>query len=122
MRIKDFDGVDMILPMSGTKLSRANHRFLRDFEYAFSNQYCRHGCRDCMDRCPHKLPVSTIMRYSYYFAMQGREKESMVKYAGLNGHDASFCLNCDAPCKRGCPYGVSIQANLVNAHSLLTLV
>jgi len=121
MRIKDFDGVDMILPMSGTKLSRANHRFLRDFEYAFSNQYCRHGCRDCMDRCPHKLPVSTIMRYSYYFAMQGREKESMIKYAGLNGHDASFCFNCDAPCKRGCPYGVSIQANLVNAHSLLTV-
>lgn len=121
MRIKDFDGVDMILPMSGTKLSRANHRFLHDFEYAFSSRYCRHGCRDCMDRCPHKLPVSTIMRYSYYFVMQGREKESMIKYAGLNGHDASFCFNCDAPCKRGCPYGVSIQANLVNAHSLLTV-
>ena len=122
MRIKDFDGVDMILPMSGTRLSRSNDRFLRDFKYAFSNQYCRHGCRDCLDRCPHKLPVSTIMRYSYYFTMHGLEKESMVKYAGLDGHDASRCFACDAPCKRSCPYGVSIQANLINAHSLLTRV
>ena len=51
----------------------------------FDDQYCRHGCNSCMQACPHHLPVSTIMRYAYYFEHQGREKEAIIKYKKGNG-------------------------------------
>jgi hypothetical protein len=31
-------------------------------------------------------------------------------------------MTCSAPCLKACPYGVHAQANLLQAHSLLTLV
>ena len=118
----DFDLVDNIIPLSGTKLSQAEMKFLEEYKLVFDNQYCRHGCSACVARCPHHLPVSTIMRYAYYYECQGREKDSMLKYAALSDRDASYCFGCDAPCLDGCPHQLDVQANLVHAHSLLTLV
>jgi predicted aldo/keto reductase-like oxidoreductase len=67
------------------------------------------------------IPVSTIMRYSNYFAGQGREKFAMTKYAALGGRDGSVCMTCTAPCKGACPHGFSIKGNLIRAHNLLTI-
>jgi predicted aldo/keto reductase-like oxidoreductase len=117
----DFDLVDKILAISGKRLAKADHEFLRDYRYAFERQYCRHACDGCAGRCPERLPVSSIMRYAYYFQEQGREKFAMAKYAALGGRDASHCEDCDAPCDEACPFGVSIQGQLRRAHSLLTL-
>jgi predicted aldo/keto reductase-like oxidoreductase len=117
----DFDLIDKIVPLSGTKLSRAEADFLEKYKLAFNNQYCRHACTTCVDKCAHKLPVSTIMRYSYYFETQGREKYAMSKYASLKGQNGALCLDCDAPCNGACPHGVNIQSNLLAAHSILTL-
>jgi predicted aldo/keto reductase-like oxidoreductase len=117
----DFDLFDTYLPLSGTKLSRAEADFLRDYEYAFGGSYCRHACNKCVSRCPQKLPVSTIMRYSYYYARQGRQKYAIGKYAKLGERNASSCIDCKASCRGACPFGVNIQANLLQAHSLLTL-
>ena len=99
----------------------ADVEFLKEYEVAFSDQYCRHGCSRCGGACRHHLPVSTIMRYAYYYAGQGREKYAMSKYAGLKGGDASHCAVCDAPCLKACPYSLDIQKQLLRAHSLLTL-
>lgn len=118
----DIDLVDKIVPISGTKLSRADFRFLEEYSYAFNDQYCRHGCNACITRCPKQIPVSTIMRYAYYFECQHREKYAMGKYADLKGWDASNCAACDTPCNQSCPYGVDVQAQLLRAHSLLTFV
>jgi hypothetical protein len=65
--------------------------------------------------------VGTILRYANYFEFHGRQKLAMQKYKLLTGRDGSLCLDCDGPCARACPYGVSIQASLLHAHSLLTL-
>jgi predicted aldo/keto reductase-like oxidoreductase len=119
--IRDFDDVNTFVPLSGTSLDRAGVELLRDYRLAYSRQYCRHGCVECVGACPYQLPVSTIMRYSYYFHAQGREKHAMQRYAALGDSNASLCLVCDAPCSGACPHGVSVQAHLLKAHSLLRM-
>lgn len=116
----DYELIDKVVPLSGTKLSDAGKQFLEDFQLAYHSQYCRHGCTHCVDVCPHHLPVSSIMRYAYYYVCQGREKEAMLKYASLAGDTAEHCLGCEAPCTKACPYGVSVAANLIQAHALLS--
>lgn len=122
MRLWSFEGWDEYLPLSGTSLDQASTEFLDDFKLAYDDQYCRHGCTACADACPEKLPVSTIMRYSYYFSMQRMEKHAMGKYAALKDRNASVCRTCSAPCADACPHGLNIQAHLRSAHSMLTLV
>ncbi len=117
-----FEDVDMFLGLSGTKLAEAGAMLQRDAKRALGDRYCRHSCRDCAGACPHDMPVSTIMRYAYYFQGQGREKEAMRKYAGLKGNNASLCLGCPAPCDGACPHGVDIQGSLFRADMTLRLV
>lgn len=115
------DIIDKVVPLSGTTMTPVEMDVLREYGQVISSQYCRHGCSTCAESCPHDLPVSTIMRYAYYYECQGREKEAMVKYAGLDDGDASLCMACDASCRDACPYGIDVQANLLEAHSRLTL-
>jgi predicted aldo/keto reductase-like oxidoreductase len=117
--MNDFDLIDFFIPLSGTTLSQAGQRFLKAFQWAYDNQYCRHGCNACAEACPHDVPVSTIMRYAYYFDNQGREREAMRKYASLKGHNVEWCASCDAPCNQACPYKLEVQAQLFQAHMLL---
>jgi len=118
----DFDLVDKVIPLSGTTLSRADHEFLELYKLALNSEYCRHGCSACAKSCPHGLPVNSIMRYAYYFQNQGFEKLAIQKYAGLQTNNALLCADCSAPCEKACPFNLSVQAQLLQAHSLLSLV
>jgi predicted aldo/keto reductase-like oxidoreductase len=118
---RDFDAIDRLLPLSGSKLTRSEVAVLDQYRMACSSRYCRHGCVACAGSCPHSVPVSTVMRYAYYFTEQGREKHAMAKYVRLAGRDGSLCEGCSAPCVGACPYGVNIQAGVLSAHDLLTL-
>jgi ferredoxin len=115
----DFDRVEKTIALSGTGLSLEGLALLRAFEAGPGHDHCRHGCGDCAEACPFGLPVSTIMRYAYYFHLQHREKDAMAKYAALGASNASHCEDCDAPCMDACPHGVRTQANLIQAHRLL---
>ncbi len=117
----DFDLVDKVIPLSGTALSSIEAQMLREFELALSDQYCRHGCNQCAGDCPKAVPVSTIMRYAYYFEGQGREKYAMQKYGHLDTADGSACGVCSAPCTGSCPNNIDVQQQVLRAHSLLTL-
>ena len=120
----DFDKADKSIALSGKNLTSKQAALLRDFGNKLSWSYCRHACNDCSGSCKSSVPVSTIMRYSYYYE-QGYEKLAMEKYAGLkyrNERNAEPCAGCDAPCEANCPYGVMVKNNLLNAHSMLTLV
>jgi predicted aldo/keto reductase-like oxidoreductase len=118
---RDFDTIDRVLALSGTKLARREAAALDRYRVACSSRYCRHGCVDCAGSCPFDVPVSTVMRYAYYFTEQGREKLAMSKYSRLTGLDGTTCTSCSGPCAGACPHGVNIQANLLAAHGLLTL-
>jgi predicted aldo/keto reductase-like oxidoreductase len=121
MSFHDFDTIDRFLSLSGSQIARSDELVLDDYRTAYSDRYCRHGCNECVGACPHSLPVSTIMRYAYYFTEQGREKHAMTKYTKLHGRDGSVCVGCGSPCTEACPFGVNIPANLMMAHHLLTL-
>ncbi|HID38134.1 MAG TPA: hypothetical protein EYP36_01290 [Calditrichaeota bacterium] len=120
--LRSFDLIDLVIPLSGTRLSAKDSEFLHRYGQIFNNSYCRHACNICQSVCPLEIPVSSIMRYTYYALMQGREKEALQKYAGLGNKNADNCLTCDGYCNAACPYGVEAQANLLQAHAVLTLV
>ncbi len=115
-----FEMIDRIIPLSGTKLSAADRKFLDEIKYVYGDQYCRHGCNKCADFCPYGVPVNTIMRYAYYFEMQGSEKLAMEKYHRLGSQKAEYCFSCEGHCESACPYGVNIPIQLMTAHGLLT--
>lgn len=119
--MRDFEQVDRFVALSGARMKIAERRFLNDYRVAHNSLYCRHGCKECLSQCSEHLPVSTIMRYAYYFSGQGREKEAMSKYARLADGNGSTCMSCSAPCTGACPHGLDIRANLITAHSLLTI-
>ena len=121
LRLTDFDTIDRFLRLSGTKMARAQVLALDHYGVAASNLYCRHACTECSGTCPQAVPVSTVMRYAYYFTEQAREKHAMSKYRGLGYGDVLPCDSCSGPCAGACPFGVNIKANLLAAHSLLTL-
>lgn len=116
----DFDKADKAVALSGKSLTSEQQAFLRDYEKTLSWSYCRHGCSQCSGICKYTLPVSTIMRYAYYYE-QGYEKLAMEKYASLKENNAMRCAGCTGSCDGACPYGVMIRSNLLNAHTLLTL-
>jgi len=116
-----FDDIDRYLPLSGTTTTRAQMLALDRYRVAASSLYCRHACNDCFGACPKAVPVSTVMRYAYYFTEQAREKHAMSKYHRLGFGDELPCESCSGPCAGACPFGVNIKANLLAAHGLLTL-
>jgi len=116
-----FSAVDTFVPIAAQSLTQYEKEMIRDYALTFNNKYCRHGCSACVEACPHKLPVSRIMRYACYFRLQGREKYAMSQYLGMAHRNATLCRNCEAPCLGACPHGVNIQANLLKAHRNLTL-
>lgn len=119
--LPDFDALNAYLPLSGRPLTVAGLRQLEAHAAASWNVHCRVGCTACAQACPRTLPASTVMRYTYYFQQQGREKLAMQKYAALNRGDEP-CKGCDGrPCRDACPHGVDVQLQLALAHQLLSL-
>jgi predicted aldo/keto reductase-like oxidoreductase len=119
--LNDFDNIDRVVAISGTKLSQADEEMLHRLALAVNSRYCRHGCVDCAGACPLEVPVSRIMRYAYYFGVQGREKHAMSRYASLGGSNGSACQDCSAPCDGACPHGFQIRSEMSKVHSMLTL-
>jgi predicted aldo/keto reductase-like oxidoreductase len=117
-----FEAIDRMLPLSGTELSMEGEALLGDYASAFRTRHCRFSCTECTGACPESLPVSTILRYAYYYQKQGRQKHAMRKYARLGGQNAAACLECHAPCNDACPHGVQVQDRLFEAHGLLSTV
>ena len=119
--LNDFDNIDRVVALSGTSLSEADAQMLEELARASNARYCRHGCVECVGACPSEVPVSRIMRYSYYFEGQGREKHAMSRYSALRSANGSACADCTAPCSGACPHGFQIRSRMLEAHSMLTL-
>jgi predicted aldo/keto reductase-like oxidoreductase len=113
----NFTDVKTMLGLSGQRLTAADTSLLENYKDAFGRLTCHFGCNLCEAACPHHLPVSTIMRYNYYFEVKKHEREAMEKYARLPGEKPHvLCNGCPGFCEQACPYGVSTRALLAAAH------
>lgn len=118
---RNFDDVENFVKLSGCALSSAETKKLSAYAVGCAQFYCRHACGICESKCPHQVPVNTIMRYNHYFESQGREKYAMQKYAALPGAKADRCFACSGYCETACPYDVPIHGLLGMAHERLIL-
>lgn len=119
--VTNYSDLEAYVALSGTRLEPAEAKMLAEYRELQGRFYCRHACGVCESRCPHGVPVNTIMRYNHYFVAQHRERRAMVKYAEMAAAKADRCAGCDGPCESACPYGVPVQGLLIGAHQRLTL-
>ena len=105
--------------LSGKSLTGDQANLLKFYLQEFGELNCHLGCRECASACPHEVPVSTIMRYNYYFENKGREKYAMEQYAELRGKQADKCLSCPGYCEDACPHDVLVRPMLSMAHDNL---
>ncbi len=118
---KSFDDIPGYVDLSGSRLTQDKISLINSLIENCAHLYCRHACGLCESKCPHKVPVNTIMRYNHYFMAQGREKYAMQKYYELPGINPETCLQCEGYCEKECPYGVSVQTLLAIAHNNLNV-
>jgi len=118
---KTYDDLEHIIGLSGTRLSDWDKAKLAAYREGCGELYCRHACGLCEPECPRGVPVNTIMRYFYYYAAQGWEREALFKYAQIPGVRAEVCQDCQGFCEPACPYKMSIQGMLLLAHNQLSL-
>ncbi len=119
--IKSNSDVKRFSKLSGQKLTQAEYnRYLKHANYVTGE--CHVGCEECLDACPYGVAINDVLRYNYYFEIQGSEKEAMVRYANLKrSQQAERCMSCPGHCKGACSYGVDIKSQLQAAHSNLSL-
>lgn len=120
LTIKNYMDLEFYMGLSGKNFGPLEKKMLASYREVSGPLYCRHACHQCESRCPHGVPVNTIMRYQQYFTGQGREKSAMEKYASLPSPGAELCRSCSGSCETACPYGIPIQGLLVLAHQTLT--
>lgn len=116
----DLATVEKYIRLSGTSLDNGKQAMLDDFREMYGPLQCRIGCNLCESACPHRIPVGTIMRYSYYFHNKGRQKYAMQQYHELSGSKLDICMGCEGYCQNACPHGVQIQGLLALAHQSLS--
>jgi predicted aldo/keto reductase-like oxidoreductase len=116
----DLAAIEKYVPLSGTTLDDRKQAMLDDLREIYGPLQCRIGCNLCESACPHRIPVGTIMRYSYYFHGKGRQKYAMQQYQELPGSKPDVCRQCEGYCLDACPHGVHIQGLLSLAHQSLS--
>jgi aryl-alcohol dehydrogenase-like predicted oxidoreductase len=119
-RFRTFSDVEKYVKLSGTNLDDRTAQLLAEFKESQGFINCRIGCNACEKACPEKIPVSSIMRYNYYFHSQREEKKAMQSYSELGLMKPDTCYNCEGYCEQACPYNVSTRALMTMAHSSLS--
>lgn len=120
VRFPNFATVEKYIRLSGTTLDDGKQAMLDDFREMCGPLQCRIGCNLCESSCPYKIPVGTIMRYSYYFHAKGSEKYAMQQYHDLPGGKPDLCADCEGFCEKACPHGVLTRPLLAMAHQNLS--
>ncbi len=117
----NFSDIESVIPLSGKKLTAQGKTILDQYVKNYGIFNCHIGCNICESKCPHNVPVNTILRYNYYFANKRQEKYAMQKYQELPGGKPDLCLNCEGYCEQACPYGVLTRPLLAIANHNLNI-
>lgn len=107
---------------SGKPFTGKSQSVLEKYILAYSKEYCRTGCGECLEACPENVDIAGVMRQWMYFADYGDEKRAMESYARMEPK-ADRCSDCsDTPCRAACPYGLSVAELLRKAHEDLSFL
>ncbi|UCE85825.1 MAG: aldo/keto reductase [Deltaproteobacteria bacterium] len=118
--IRELAQIDEYLYASGKRLSDENAALLGRYDRLVTRSYCRPGCGECLERCPHGVPIDDVLRYRMYAENYGRTDEAMRLYARVDpARRADRCASCDAPCAPACRFGLPIRERLVQTERLL---
>jgi len=118
--LQNVQDVERYVALSGKKLDSLHAGVLENYMETFGHLNCRIGCNACDQKCPHNIPVSTIMRYNYYYENKRNEKHAMKLYDKLNNYRADVCQTCPGYCEEACPYGVHAKGLMAVAHDNLS--
>jgi predicted aldo/keto reductase-like oxidoreductase len=106
------------LGAAGASLSGDERRTLARYVKESGRDYC-HMCGRCQRACPSGVATTEILRFLAYHESYGKTAQAKMFYAGLRADaKASACLGCGS-CEKACPYGVSVQARIALAHTVL---
>lgn len=96
---------------------------LIEADYSGLSRMCHVSCTDCLEFCPHQVPINNILRFNMYFnEYHNVQKDAMAYYNGIStSHNALNCSDCSAPCEKGCSNKVSIKRQLLEAHRNLSM-
>jgi predicted aldo/keto reductase-like oxidoreductase len=118
--INSLTQIDEYLHASGQPLQQADVDLLEKYDRLVANDYCRPGCGACLSSCPYEVPINDVLRYAMYYENYGQQRVGMGAYARMPvAHNASQCLDCNAPCQQACPFELPIREKLLRADRLL---
>src|SRR5262249_60250582 len=73
--------VDEYLAASGTALEPHDVVRLEEYDRQIAGDYCQPHCGQCLDSCPHDLPINDVLRYRMYAKDYGWAEEGRAAYA-----------------------------------------
>lgn len=118
--MKTKDDMNLYVKASGKAYTQADRAMLDQYKNLYTAEYCRTGCGDCLDSCPSKVNIASILRYGMYFQDYGMEKRAMEGYASLK-QKADICYTCgDKTCEAACPYDLPVSSMLQRADGQLS--
>ncbi|MFP4081992.1 MAG: aldo/keto reductase [Candidatus Aminicenantes bacterium] len=119
--MSSYSHVEEYVAASAKPLNRTDIKALAQYRHQVDRDYCRVGCSECLDACPHQVAINDILRYGMYFEDYGMEKEAMRHYAELQHEKKPLsCIQCPAPCQTACPFGLAVKSKLLHTHEILT--
>ena len=121
--MRTIEEIDEFVSASGKpELTPDEKKALKGYGKLLDSDYCRPGCRGCMNVCPYEVPIPDILRYRLYFNNYGREKYAMSLYKQLpDSHNAAMCSDCSGICESACSFNLAIRTKLLRAHDELTV-
>lgn len=118
--IKTTDELNHFIKASGKVFTSSDQAALNRYEKLYTAEYCRTGCGECLDTCPSKVNIASILRYQMYFEDYGMEKRALEAYASLK-QKADVCNTCTtASCEKACPYNLPVASLLQKSHDQLS--
>ncbi len=117
--ILTYDQMEEDLGVVGVPLSDEERATLYRYVAQNCRDYCRF-CGTCQRRCPSGIKTTDVMRFLAYHESYAKTRLAKDFYSDLRpGQTALACDHCGA-CDEVCPYGVSVQRRLLEAHRILS--
>jgi predicted aldo/keto reductase-like oxidoreductase len=117
--ILTYDQMEEDLSVAGVPLSDDERATLYRYVAQNCRDYCRF-CGTCQRRCPSGIKTTDVMRFLAYQESYAKTRLAKDFYSGLRPDQTALACDHCGICDEVCPYGVSVQRRLLEAHRILS--